>query len=80
MLLMSQTQHQIEVESEKMQVTALQSAWAIIPSRVTKPGEIFAEGAGVAAYVLLEDDTPVFLSYQRLAHQALWPCTTSTYL
>lgn len=80
MLLVSQTQHQIEIESEKMQAPGLQSVWAIIPSRVTKPGVIFDEGVGTAAYVILEDDTPIFLSYQRLAHQALWPCTTSTYL
>lgn len=80
MLLVSQTQHQIEVESEKTQATALQSLWAINPSWVTKSGVIFAEGAGAAAYVLLEDDTLIFLSYQRLTHQILWPCTTSTYL
>lgn len=63
MLLVSQTQHQIE---------ALQYVWAITPYRVIKLTAIIVEGAGAMAYVLLEGNyIPVLLPYHRLAHHAL---------
>lgn len=59
-LLVSQTQHLIAVQSEKMQGTAFQSVWSINPHQLVKPGVIPAEGGGAAVYVLLEgDNTPV---------------------
>lgn len=65
-LLVSQTQHQIE---------ALQYMWAITPYQVIKLGAIVAEGAGVMAYVLPEGlYIPVLLHYHRLAHHALQSC------
>ena len=71
-LLVLQTQHRIEVQSEKAQAIALQSVWAITPHQVIKPRVILTEGAGATAYVLLEgDDTPGSLPYHRLAHRAL---------
>lgn len=78
-LLVLQTQYGIEVQSEETQAVGLQSVWAITPCQVIKLGMVLAEGAGAMAYALLEgDDALVFLPYHRLAHCALWSCTTST--
>lgn len=61
-LLVLQTQHQIEAQSEKVQATALQSVWAIAPHHIIEPRVILAGEAGATVYVLLEgDDTPVLL-------------------
>lgn len=49
MLLVSQTQHPTEVQSEKVQATTFQFVWAINPQQVVKPKVIPAEGAGAAA-------------------------------
>ena len=48
LLLVLQTQHLIEVHSEKAQGTALQSVWAITPHQVIKPEVTGAEGAEAA--------------------------------
>lgn len=56
MSLVSQTQHPTEVQSEEVQTTTFQSVWAISPQQVVKPRVTPADGAGAAAYVLLEGD------------------------
>lgn len=72
MLLVSQTPHRFEVQSEKVQTRALLSMWAITSHQVIKPRIILAEGAGAMAYVLPEgEDTPVFLPCHKLACHAL---------
>ncbi|XP_014809726.1 PREDICTED: uncharacterized protein LOC106895111 [Calidris pugnax] len=48
LLLVLQTQHLIEVHSEKAQAIALQSVWAITPHQVIKPKVTVAEGAEAA--------------------------------
>lgn len=64
---MSQTKHEIEVQSVKAQFTALQSLQAIIPYQVPEPGAILSGGTGAKLYVLLDrDNTPIYLPYHKL--------------
>uniref|UniRef100_A0A8C3K197 ribonuclease H n=1 Tax=Calidris pygmaea TaxID=425635 RepID=A0A8C3K197_9CHAR len=62
LLLVLQTQHRIEVHSEKAQAIALQSVWAITPHQVIKPEGIVGEGAGAARMYHWEDMSLLFSS------------------
>lgn len=62
MLLVSQTQRWIEVQSEKAGARALQTVWVINPHQVIKLWVILAEGAGATRMYYWKVVTPLFSS------------------